>query len=366
MSVRAPEEGVDALARPFKLPREERARRRREMLLKALREALVSQSGKSGAVDKELGEDVEVHTLAGEADVYYDVHCGRRSGGRGVDKFTSVHVYLWRGSDGKFYMVYAGALLDPRVLSDRWRGYSVEELGLVAARAAEAFNDVMAALGAPFKLLGPERSGDILHAVLETPLGRYRGSAFSVELLSGVPVVGYRAVVRVDERLGRRLSFLMRYAELVRQEGERELEMLSQRLSAALGEKVHCEEEYEERTLTKGQLVRLVVRDRECLVDRRKVDHYPLLSVEFKGSVDLSKLGNGVVVVKRVSQLTEEELVRVLEEESRRVVEVLVRAVALMKQHPDPVQREHGHFLWALIEKAYYDVTGESLISQQP
>ena len=363
MSVRAPEEGVDALARPLKLPREERARRRREMLLKALREALVSQSGKSEVVDKELGEGVEVRMFADEAEanVHYYVYCG--GGGRGVDKFKSASVVLREAPGGKFHMTSVEVVLDPRISSVRsgeWGRYSVEELRLVAARAAEAFNDVMAALGAPLKLSEPERDGNTLHAVLKTPLGRYRGSAFSVEPRSGVPVVWYRAVVKVDERLARRLRFLKRYTELVWQEEERWLEELRQRLSAALGKEVRCEGEYEQ-PLAKGWFVVLELHAEKCLLDRREVDRYPLLSVEFKGGMDLSKLENGVVFTKWVSQLTEEELVRVLDEESRRVVEVLVRAVALMKQHPDPVQREHAHFLWALIEKAYYDVTGETL-----
>ena len=363
MSVRAPEEGVDALARSFKLPREERARRRREMLLKALREALASQSGKSEVVDKELGEGVEVHTFADEAEakVHYYVYCG--GGGRGVDKFKSVSMVLKEAPGGKFHTTSVEVVLDPRTLSDRpcERGrYSVEELGLVAARAAETFNDVMAALGAPLRVSGSERSGDVIHAVLKTPLGRYRGSAFTADMVSGVPAVWYRAVVKVDERLTRRLRFLKRYTELVWQEEERWLEALSQRLSAALGKEVRCKEDYE-TYLTKGWFVVLALYAGECFLSKREVDRYPLLSVEFKGGMDLSKLENGVVVTKWVSQLTEEELVRVLDEESRRVVEVLVRAVALMKQHPDPVQREHAHFLWTLIEKAYYDVTGESL-----
>jgi hypothetical protein len=356
------------LAKPLKLPREERARRRREMLLKALREALASPRGESSVEDEELRERVKVVKYGdGALDVRYFT-CGRKRGGVYIDEFNSTSVVLRRAPDGRYYVVRVEALLDPRLTRwSEWGRYSVEELGLVAARAAEAFNDLMAALGAPLRVSGPERSGDILHAVLETPLGRYRGSSFTADMVSGVPRVGYYPVVRVGERLARRLRFLMRYAELAEQEGDRWREELAQRLSAALDKEVQCPlvnlaEDY--RRLTEGRLAWLEVRGVRCEHGDREVGTFHIPVVQL-ADMDLNPR-DGVAAVDRYLIETEDDLVRVLEEESRRVVEVLVRAVALMRRHPDPIQREHAHFLWALIEKAYYDTTGESLISQQP
>jgi len=356
------------LAKPFKLSREERARRRRGMLLKALREALASPRGESSVEDEELRERVKVVKYGDrDLDVRYFT-CGRKRGGVYIDEFNSTSVALREAPDGRYYVTRVEALLDPRLTRwSEWGRYSVEEVGLVAARAAEAFNDVMAALGAPLRVSGPERSGDVIHAVLETPLGRYRGNAFTADMVSGVPRVRYYPVVRVDERLGRRLRFLMRYTELTRQEGDRWREELAQRLSAALGKEVQCPlvniaEDY--RRLTEGRLAWLEVRGVRCKHEDREVVTFHIPVVQL-ADMDLNPR-DGVAAVDRYLIETEEELVRLLDEESRRVVEVLVKAVALMKQHPDPVQREHGHFLWALIEKAYYDVTGESLTSQQP
>jgi len=357
------------LAKPLKLPREERARRRREMLLRALREAFASPRGESSVEDEELRERVKVVKYGDrDLDVRYFT-CGRKRGGVYIDEFNSTSVVLRRAPDGRYYVTRVEALLDPRLTRwSEWGRYSVEELGLVAARAAEAFNDVMAALGAPLRVSGVERSGDTLHAVLKTPLGRYRGSVFTADMVSGVPrVVNNYPVVKVDERLTRRLRFLERYAELARQEGDRWREELAQRLSAALGGAVQCSLvnfAEDSKRLTEGRLAWLEVRGVRCEHGDREVGtfHIPVVRL---ADMDLNPR-DGVAVVDRYLIETEEELVRVLDEESRRVVEVLVRAVALMKQHPDPVQREHAHFLWALIEKAYYDVTGESLISQQP
>ena len=342
-------------ARPPRLAREERARRRREMLLRAIGDAFAGR--KRAVVDEELGEGVSVEARADEAHVWYRVYGGR--GDRGLDVFEGFEVRLGRELGGRFHVTWINVEIDQ---GSRWAEYSVEGRKAVAERIAEAFNDAAAALNIPVRVSGVERDGDDIHAVLETPLGRYRGGSFSVSILSEVPaVVNNYPVVRVGERLGRRLRFLKRYAELVWQEEKRWLEELSQRLSAALGEKVRCEKNYE-TYLTKGQFIELAAFKERCFSkDGRKTETFLLPQVWF-GYMDLSDLAWGVVILKKTQWLTEEELVRVLEEESRRVVEVLVRAVALMKQHPDPVQREHGHFLWALIEKAYYDVTGESLL----
>jgi hypothetical protein len=345
-------------ARPPRLSREERARRRREMLFKALREALASQNGESSVVDEELGEGVSVEAYADGAHVHYRVYGGRGDGG--LDVFEGFEARLEVEPGGRFHVTWINVEISQ---GSRWADYSVEGRKAVAERIAEAFNDAAAALNIPLRVSGVERSGDVIHAVLETPLGRYRGGSFSVELRSGVPrVVNNYPVVKVNERLARRLSFLKRYAELARQEEERWLKTLAEKLSAALGGRVRCEKDYE-TYLAEGQFVELAAFKAECsTADEEEAKTFLLPRVWLERSMDLSNLAWGAVILKASQWLTEEELVRVLEEESRRVLERLVRAVALMKKHPDPIQREHGHFLWALIERAYYDVTGESLL----
>ena len=342
-------------ARPPRLAREERARRRREMLLRAIGDALAGREG--AVVDEELGEGVSVEAYDGRAHVRYRVY-GRR-GDRGIDVFEGFEARLERALGGRFHVTWIDVEINQ---GSRWAEYSVEERKAVAERIAEAFNDAAAALNIPVRVSGVERDEDDIHAVLETPLGRYRGGSFSMIILSGVPAVANNSpVVKVDERLGRRLRFLMRYTELVLQEEGRWLKTLAEKLSAALGEKVRCEKGYD-TYLTKGQFIELTAFKERCFTKGEKKTETFLLPQVWFGYMDLSDLAWGVVILTTTQWLTEEELVRVLDEESRRVVEVLVRAVALMKQHPDPVQREHAHFLWALIEKAYYDVTGESLL----
>jgi hypothetical protein len=354
MSVSAREAG-GVPARPPKLAREERARRRREMLLRAIGDAFAGREG--AVVDEELGEGVSVEAYADRAHVQYRVYGGRRDGG--LDVFEGFEARLGRAQGGRFHVTWIDVEINQ---GSRWADYSVEERKAVAERIAEAFNDAAAALNIPVRVSGVERGGDDIHAVLETPLGRYRGGSFSVSILSGVPAVANNyPVVRVDERLARRLRLLKRYAELAEQEGVRWREELAQRLSAVLGERVRCEKDYE-TYLAEGQFIELMAFKERCFTkDGKKTETFLLPRVWF-GDVDLSDLAWGVVILKKTQCLTEEELVRVLDEESRRVVEVLVRAVALMRRHPDPIQREHAHFLWALIEKAYYDVTGESLL----
>jgi hypothetical protein len=355
MSVGVREAG-GVLAKPPRLAREERARRRRKMLLEAISDALAGR--KWAVLDEELGEGVSVGASADRALVHYHVYNRRRDGG--LDEFEGFEARLESAPGRGLHVDWIDVYIDQ---SSRWAGYSVEERKAVAERIAEVFNDAAAALNIPARVVEVERSGNVIHAVLETPLGRYRGGSFSVKMLSGVPAAAnHYPVVRVDERLGRRLRFLKRYAELAKQEEGKWLEAVKERLSAALGGRVRCEEEYV-TYLAEGRFVELQAFKVNCSTAGKK-ETGPLLlpRVWFGSDVDLSNLAWGAVILKVSQWSTEEEIRRLLDEESRRVVERLVRAVALAKRHPDPLVREHAHFLWALIEKAYYDVTGETLL----
>jgi hypothetical protein len=309
--------------------------------------------------DKELWEGVRTRLISNEPRMHYLLYT--RRGDWHLDVFRILEVILGREPSGRYYAGWIHARIDQ---GSEWAGYSLEERKAIAERVAEAFNDAAAVLNIPVKLTDVECSGKLCYAVLETPFGRCRGSEFYVEMHSGVPVVSHFAVVKVEEKLARRLHFLNRYDELLEQELEKWLKALEKKLSDTLGGMALCQQEYE-TSIVEGQLIRLDASKVKCSTkDGRKVELL-LPRVTFWIDVDLSNLAWGTVTVSSefAKLLTEEELARLLDEESRRAVERLVRAVALMKRHPDPVVREHAHFLLALIEKAYYDATGETLTS---